>query len=105
MARVEARLMLACQARKRGERRGRRRGAGGPRLGGGGRSRREGCRGAWPLFVRACYAWLFSVCERRQQGGRRKERKKEKEGKGKKKKKKYGKFSKLENFCKIKDNL
>jgi hypothetical protein len=98
MARVEARLMLACQARKRGERRGRRRGAGGATAGGGGRSRREGCRGAWPLFVRACYAWLFSVCERRQQGGRRKERKKEKEGKGKKKKEKIWKIFQTRKF-------
>jgi hypothetical protein len=77
MAGVEAPLMMACQARERGERRGRRSGAGGHGWEGGG-LQEGGLQGGLGLYsflraVRGCF-----VRERMQQRGRRKEKGEEK---------------------------
>jgi hypothetical protein len=104
MAGVEARLMLACQARKRGERRGRRRGAGGATAGGGALGGRAAGGLGLCSFVRAMLGCFLYVREGSKEEGERRGKRKRKE-KERKKKKKYGKFSKLENFRKIKDNL
>jgi hypothetical protein len=96
----------------RGTRRGRRGGVGGRGLGGQLGGALQGTWGegttAWfgPALACCCAVRSISCVREETAGGRRKkEEKKEKRRKERKKRKKYGKFSKLENFRKIKDNL
>jgi hypothetical protein len=62
-------------------------------------------RGAVGEGARPCCCYALSTAIREKGGGRRKLKKKEKEKEKEKKRKKDGKFYKLENFRKIKDNL
>jgi hypothetical protein len=85
--------------------------------GGAGRGRHGGCQGCHGegLLGAAAGSWLLcavrcavgACCTWEEDTEEREKKRKEKEGKGKKerKRKKYGKFLKLENFWKIKDNL
>jgi hypothetical protein len=94
-------------AHRRGERRGRRRGGRGRGLGaawgaarGGGTKEVAGCS-----FMCCCAARGLCCSWEEEEKRKEKGEVKEKEGKEKEKKEKYGKFSKIENFWKIKDNL
>jgi hypothetical protein len=76
--------------------------------------------GGWLLGEEAPWGWLLRAAgcpyvlsvsvvrekkRRRKEKGERRGKRKRKENKRKKGKEKYGKFSKLQNFHKIKDNL
>jgi hypothetical protein len=98
MARLEVPWELTGEGKENGERAGGR-GLGGPW----GR-----CRAAWfGPCVLSVAAVREVLCSCVREGSRRKEKgeEKKKRKETKKKRKKYGKFLKLENFQKIKDNL
>jgi hypothetical protein len=90
------------------ERRGRGGGLEGA-AGGGGRPWKGGLRGEAPWGCSLCFVAAVScllLFVRKQEEGEKKEGKREeKEKEGKEKKRKYGKFSNLNFFKKIKDNL
>jgi hypothetical protein len=91
---------------EREKRRGRRRGAGGARLGEAwlGGHCRGAARGSVVGFGLCVLLAIRELLDVRKEKKRRKKERRKRKGR-KRKEKKYGNFSKLENFRKIKDNL